>query len=93
MALEIPNKIERLCFLRNELLNYLKTKPPTEYVGFIDLDNINNKLTKRVLILVLSEMIGVDVFQINRSDITIYLLLDLKIGMKLIALLKFIEKT
>ncbi len=47
LALEIPNKIERLCFLRNELLNYLKTKTPTEYIAFIDLDNINNKLTNK----------------------------------------------
>ena len=43
LALKIPNKIERLCFLRNELLNYLKKIKPTEYVVFVDLDNINNK--------------------------------------------------
>ena len=47
LALKIPNKIERLCFLRNELLNYLKKIKPTEYVVFVDLDNINNKITKK----------------------------------------------
>ncbi len=47
LALKIPNKIERLCFLRNELLNYLKQIKPTEYVVFVDLDNINNKITKK----------------------------------------------
>ncbi len=47
LALKIPNKIERLCFLRNELLNYMRQISPTEYVVFVDLDNINNKINKK----------------------------------------------
>ena len=47
LELDINNKIERLCFLRNELIKILKTLTPTKYVVFVDLDNINNKITKK----------------------------------------------
>ena len=29
------------------MINYLKQIEPTEYVVFVDLDNINNKITKK----------------------------------------------